>query len=323
MKVVNLEPRDFSRAAGDAIGRFARYVPLDPAATYGSPAFRDALAEADVIWTRLAFRVDADLLAMAPRARWVVTPTTGLTHVDEAAVEQAGATLLSLVGETAFLDSITATAELTWLLVLALERHLLGAVLDVRAGRWDRDRWRGRQLAGRRLGIVGMGRLGRMVALYADAFKMSVVHYDPNEPDPTNGSTPVGLDELLESADVVSLHVNLHAGTVGLIGATELATLRPEATLVNTSRGEVVDENALLESLESGRLAGAALDVIAAETDVTSGDLQAHPLVEYARQNHRLLITPHIGGACTDAMQATEVFMVRKLERHLQEEARA
>ena len=115
----------------------------------------------------------------------------------------------------------------------------------------------------------------------------------------------------------MSLHVTLHEGSVGLIGAAELATHREGATLVNTSRGEVIDETALLEALESGRLAGAALDVLAAERNVTSGALRDHPLLEYTRHNDRLLITPHIGGACIDALEATEVFMVRKLEQHL------
>lgn len=319
MKIVNLEPDGFSSVAVEELGRIGEYESLPAGSTYGSEAFRAAVAEADVLWTRLAFRVDVDLLGMSPRARFVVTPTTGLTHVDREALERAGVELLSLAGEGSFLDSITATAELSWLLVLALQRRLLPAVFDVRAGRWDRDRWRGRQLAGRRLGIIGMGRLGRMVAEYGRSFRMEVVHSDPSHVDPIAGSNPVALDELLASADVVSLHASLNARNVGLIGGRELGLLRDGAMLVNTARGELVDEDALLETLRSGRLGGVATDVLADEVTVTAFGVHEHPLVTYARSHDDLLITPHLGGACTDAMEATEVHMARKLLDRLSE----
>lgn len=282
------------------------------------PQLLERVHQADVLIVRLAHRVDRQLLEAAPRLQAVVSATTGLDHIDFEAARERGVEVLSLRGETAFLDQIVATPEHTWALLLALVRRLPAACEAVRAGHFDRDRFRGAELRGKRLGLVGLGRVGRRVARYALAFDMRVAAYDPQPERGVDGvDQRADLDSLLLASDMLSLHAPLDNRTRGLVGARELSLLPAGALLVNTARGELVDENALARALESGRLAGAALDVVHDERD-PSRRLRGRlgDLLRSGRYN--LLITPHIAGATAESMAATELFMARKLGRWLE-----
>jgi D-3-phosphoglycerate dehydrogenase len=269
-------------------------------------------AGADVLWVRLRHQIDAEVLDAAPRLRAIVTPTTGLNHVDVAEAERRGIAVLSLRGEEDFLRDVRATAEHTIGLMLALLRHVPDAAWHVQDGGWDRDRFRGRELHRSTVGVLGYGRLGRIVARYLAAFDATVLVCDPHRSaaDVEAPARLVGQDELLERSRILTLHVNLEPATEGLVGRPELHRLPPGAFLVNTARGELIDEAALLDVLQSGRLAGAALDVLAGEQ---ASGMAGHPLVEYAREHPNLLITPHIGGATYESMETTERFMAEKL----------
>jgi D-3-phosphoglycerate dehydrogenase len=264
-----------------------------------------------VLWVRLRHRIDDELLNAAPRLRVLVTPTTGLNHVDMAAADARGIDVLSLRGESAFLRDVRATAEHTIGLMLALLRHLPEAAADAARGRWERDRFKGSELYGKTVGVVGYGRLGTIVTRYLRAFDAQVLVADPHKSQEDVGdATLVGLDELLVASDIVTLHASYGPGTHAMFGAMQFATLKPGAFFVNTARGELIDERALLEALHAGRLAGAALDVLANESADGMGD---HPLVEYARAHSRLILTPHIGGCTAESMEKTEVFMAECL----------
>jgi phosphoglycerate dehydrogenase-like enzyme len=190
----------------------------------------------------------------------------------------------------------------------------------VREGGWNRDLFRGRELFGRTAGIVGVGRLGRLVAATFRALGMNVVGYDPRPDFPEEAARRIGsLDELLAESDVVTLHVSYDQTTRHLIGHKELAAMKPSAVLVNTSRGGVVDERALLDALEAGTLAGAALDVVDGEPNVGAN----HPLVEYARRHDNLIIVPHIGGSTVESFEKTEVFLAGRVLESLESLAKA
>ncbi len=269
-----------------------------------------ALGEFDAVWFRLAHRIDRQLLAGALRCRVLATPVTGLDHIDLAACAERGVRVVSLRGETDFLRQVRATAELTIGLALALLRHIPAASAHVLDGGWNRDLFRGRELFGRTAGIVGMGRLGTIVAGYFRAMGMDVIGYDPRPDFPRDAARQMGtLDELLEAADVVSLHVALGDETRHMIGRHEFDAMKPGAVLVNTSRGGIVDEAALLAALEGGRLAGAALDVLEGEPNVG----RDHPLVAYARRHDNLLIVPHVGGNTVESFAKTELFLAGKV----------
>lgn len=275
-----------------------------------------SVREAQVLWVRLANYIDEEVFAAAPQLQCVVTPTTGLNHIDLAAAASRGVTVLSLKGEVDFLKEVRATAEVTIALMLALLRHLPAAQEHVLSGGWNRDLFRGRELSGRTVGVVGCGRLGRIVASLLMAFGSRVIVADPHirEDDVPAGAQWMPLGDLLRESDMVTLHVNLDAHTRGFFAGPQFAQMRPGATLINTARGELVDEAALLEALESKRLAGAALDVVCDEHLLP---LRPNPLIEYARRHPNVLITPHLGGCTFESMEKTELFMAEKLRRFM------
>ncbi|MBL8291796.1 MAG: hypothetical protein JNN08_08165 [Bryobacterales bacterium] len=274
-----------------------------------------AIGSADVVWVRLRTRVDAALLSKAPRLRFLVTATTGLDHIALDETERRGIRVLSLRGHTNFLRGIHATAEHTLALTLALLRKLPCAVFHTTGGGWNRDLFRGHEIFGRTVGIVGWGRIGRMVHTLFEAFGARVLVCDPYATDVA--APRVELHELLSRSEIVTLHVNLCEGTRRMIGPAEFSSTRPGAWLINTSRGDIVDEDALLTSLCSGRLAGAALDVLCEED---AQGMESSALVQYARVHNNLILTPHIGGCTFESMAATEEFLAERLVAALREQ---
>jgi D-3-phosphoglycerate dehydrogenase len=274
------------------------------------------LQSAEVLVIRLKYLVDASMLRKCPRLNVISTATTGLDHIDLATTADRGISVLSLRGETEFLKTVTATAEHTWGLLLALIRHIPGARESVLKGAWDRTPFFGRELQGRTLGVIGLGRIGQMVARYGLAFRMRVIAFDPIQTEWVEGVSRVAtLAELLRKTDFLTVHVPLSEATRHLLGPAEFARLRRDCVLINTSRGAVLDESALIDALEANRLAAAALDVIHGEYEPASH--LRDRLLRFARTSDRLLITPHLGGATHDSLEKVEIFMARKLERYL------
>ena len=324
MKILCVEPLrydDDARAALEVLGEVAWEDCADQA------EFVRALARApwDVLVTRLGLAVDAAALAAAPSLRVVATPTTGVDHIATEALGARGARLVSLRGETAFLESIRATAEHSFALLLALARRLPSACADVAAGRWRREPFLGFELHGKSLGIIGCGRLGRMVAGYGLAFGMRVLAHDTDATAIARapaGTAAASAEDAL-GADVVSLHLPLNADTRGWLSAARLALLRPGALRINTARGELIDEAALLPLLHEGHLGGAALDVLAGDGswDGHVAAREHHALVDFAsRHPDRLLITPHIGGYGRESITRTRRFLIERLRTTLETE---
>jgi D-3-phosphoglycerate dehydrogenase / 2-oxoglutarate reductase len=250
-----------------------------------------ALEGCAALLIRGATKVTADVLRGAPALKLVVRAGTGLDNVDVAEARARGVD----VRNTPNANSVS-VAELTLGLMLAFERHLAQASADLREGRWEKTRFIGRELAGRTLGLVGFGRIGREVALRARAFEMEVRACDPLLPAWPAGfewARSVTFDELLPAADFLSLHVPLMPATRGMIGARELARMGRRAVLINCGRGGLVDEAALFSALESGALRGALLDTFAEEPP---GRI---PLLEHPR----VLAVPHIGASTLEAQR--------------------
>jgi len=281
------------------------------------PDLKETLGDTDAVVVRLKYLWNKQLLARAPQLKAIATATTGLDHIDLQLAESRGVTVLSLKGETEFLKTVTATAEHTWGLLLALIRHIPQAHRSVVNRSWERDRFFGTELQGRTLGIVGLGRIGQMVARYGLAFRMKVIAYDRSQKEWVQGVEKAkSLMEVLLKSNVLSIHVPLTKENEKLIGPGEFAALKPGAIVLNTSRGAVLDEDSLLAGLISGRLGGAALDVIQDEYKAKS-ELREQ-IINYAATHSNLLLTPHIGGATHDSLERVEVFMAEKLRRFLQ-----
>ena len=248
----------------------------------------EGVQEADGLVCLLTERVDADLLARAPRLRAVANCAVGFDNIDlESAVAKG-----IIVTNTP--DVLTETsADLAWGLLLAAARRVAEGDRLVRSGRWkgwSPDLLLGTDVYGATLGIVGMGRIGSAVARRAAGFGMRVLYWQRHRvPHAPAGSRFASLERLLASADMVSLHVPLTAATRHLIGESELRRMKRGAILVNTSRGPLVDERALIRALATGRLAAAGLDVYENEPNV-SPELRELPNV---------VLTPHIASATT------------------------
>ncbi len=254
------------------------------------PPSRSALLEgvrrAEALLPTLAEQIDEELLAAAPALKIVANYAVGYNNIDLTAARRHG------IAVTNTPDVLTdATADLTWGLMLAAARRLPEGQALVREGRWTGwtpTQLLGQMVTGRTLGIVGMGRIGRAVADRAQGFRMPVLFTARSTIASASPSwRQVPLDELLQRADFVSLHVPLTAETRHLIGARELALMRPTTVLVNTARGPVVDEAALVTTLQTGRLAGVGLDVYEHEPDLHPG-LRTLPHV---------VTLPHLGSA--------------------------
>ena len=296
------------------------FAPLDGLADVVSMApdatrLLKSIPDFDAYFCSLYVRADRRMIEAGRRLRVIVTPSTGRDHIDLEAAREKNITVLSLKEETAFLDSVTATAEMTWALLLAAVRRLPWAFDAAKHGVWARDAYRGRQLSGKTLGILGYGRLGRIVAEYGKAFRMRVLACDVRPVNPAPGVEMVNFDRLLRESDVLSIHIHLSDQTRGLIDGSAFAKMKSGAVLLNTSRGAIIDECALATALESGRLAGAGLDVIDGEW---SENLRHHPLIEYANTHENLVISPHIGGVTFESQTMTLAFMVEKLKRFLE-----
>jgi D-3-phosphoglycerate dehydrogenase / 2-oxoglutarate reductase len=311
MNLLVAESRDFSPDALAALQRAAQVRTGD----LTRAELLDAVADVDILWIRLRSRIDGEVMDAAPHLKIIVTNTTGVDHIDLDAAARRGIRVLSLRGETAFLNTVTATAELTVALLLALVRRLPRAAAHAAGGGWDRYPFKGHDLSGKTAGIVGYGRLGRMVGRLLAAFGMRVLAAtNRGAVESTPEVEIVSLEQLLGEADVVTLHVNLVPDTRWLIAKPEFDQMRRGAWFVNTARGELVDETAMVAALASGRLAGAAVDVLC---DSYGPDLADSPLIRYAATHDNLIVTPHIGGYTFESLCRTEMFLADKLLRLL------
>lgn len=265
---------------------FARLADHEVTVYHDTLSDLDALAErfADaeaLVLIRERTPITAELLERLPRLKAISQTGGGAAHVDLAACRRRGITVMTGTG------SPDAPAELTWALVLAAMRHLPEEVANLKAGRWQRTLGTG--LRGRTLGIFGYGRIGRLVARYGRAFDMKVLVWgrEGSRRRATEDGLAVaaGQDDLFTRSDVLSLHLRLNEGTRGIVTAEHLARMKPTALLVNTSRAQLIEPDALEAALRAGRPGQAALDVFEEEPVIT------HPLLELPN----VLATPHLG----------------------------
>ncbi len=252
----------------------------------------EALRDAHALIVRSSTRVTDDLIAGAPHLKVIARAGTGVDNVDLAAATRRGVAVLNAPGA-----NTVSAAEHTIALLLALFRRIPEAAASMRCGQWDRKRFAGTELRGKTLGIVGLGRIGLHVAAVGRAFGMQVLAHDPYLSEERARQQRVELlelDALLERADVVTLHLPLTERTRHLLDRERLARMKPTAVVVNTARGALIDEQALVEAVEQGRLGGAALDVF---------DPEPLPEDSPLRSVERILTTPHLAASTSEAQE--------------------
>jgi D-3-phosphoglycerate dehydrogenase len=266
-----------------------------------------AVADVEGIVVRSDTRIDEDVLRAAPVLRVVGRAGAGVDNIDVPAATRRGIVVMNAPGE----NTISA-AEHTLSLLLALARQIPQADRSMKAGRWDRGRFLGVELFGKVLGILGLGKVGREVASRARAFGMQVIGYDPvlsEEVAERLGVGLVPLETIYERSDFITLHLPLSAGTRHLIGRPEIARCRRGVRILNVARGGIVDEAALVEGLQSGQVAGAALDVFETEPPAQS------PLLSL----DSVILTPHLGASTQEAQEKVAVRIAEQIAAYLKD----
>jgi D-3-phosphoglycerate dehydrogenase len=266
-------------------------IELDERHGLTGAALQEAIRAADGVIVRSGTRITADLLEQPGKLRAVVRAGVGVDNIDVAAATRRGIVVMNTPG-----GNTVSTAEHTITLLMGLARQLPSADSSLHAGKWERSKFLGTQLAGKTLGVIGLGRIGREVARRAAGLDMKVVGFDPFlAPDRAAQlgiEAASGLDALLPRCDFLTVHTPLTDETRDLIGATQLALLPRGARAINCARGGIINEQALAEALRSGHLAGAALDVFVEEPPPAD-----HPLLKLPN----VVVTPHLGAATIEA----------------------
>ncbi|HEY6797912.1 MAG TPA: phosphoglycerate dehydrogenase [Kineosporiaceae bacterium] len=261
-----------------------------------------ALPDADALLVRSATRVDAEALGVAKRLRVVARAGVGLDNVDVPAATQAGVMVVN-----APTSNVVSAAELAVTLMLSVARRVPQANASLRSGRWTRAAFVGTELFEKTVGVVGLGRIGHLVAQRLAAFGMTIIAYDPYVTSVRAGQLGVrlvGLEELLAVSDFITVHLPRTPETVGLIGEEALRLVKPGVRIVNAARGGIVDETALLAALRDGRVAAAGLDVFATEPCTDS------PLFAL----DQVVVTPHLGASTEEAQERAGVSVARSVQ---------
>ena len=259
------------------------------------------IGEYDALIVRSGTTVTADIISRADHLRVIGRAGTGVDNVDVEAATRRGILVMNVPG-----GNTISTAEHTVALLLALARNIPSAVNSLKEGKWERKRFTGIELYGKTIGIIGLGKVGREVAVRCKAFGMNVIGYDPilaTDVATKLGVELVSLNELYARSDIITVHTPLTDETRGMISDAEIARCKSGVLFVNCARGGIIDEGALLRGLESGKVAGAALDVFSAEPP-KGNPLVAHP---------RVVATPHLGAATGEAQEKVAVMIARQV----------
>lgn len=303
----------FAFLPGSLLQEYTSYLPTQ----FREVWTRDGLQpdETVVAWVPnpgQSFTIDDAALRLLPSLRIIATPSTGTNHIDREACAARGVQVFGLMDERPTLSAITASAEFTFLLLLNALRRLDVACDEADAGRWRmrEDALRGHELWGRRVGVVGLGRIGERVARWSAAFEADVSFYDPYVEHPAFKRK--GLDEIFSSCDVVAICAALTDETRGMIGGNHVRSLPRGAVLVNTARGELLRETEVADALRDRPDVGAAFDVLTGEV---RGEQMSSPLWELQRKG-QAVITPHIAGATYESQTKAALGALRLLQRH-------
>ena len=304
-----LEPLNFSSKAIKDLGSIGH---ID---TYDGGSLDDFLRNKEILFVRLGYQITREFFEKAPNLKYLCSPTTGLNHIDLDAVREFGVTVVSLKGEVDFLNNVRATPEHIFGLTIALLRNYKDAFSKMAIETWNRDLYRGAELYGKNVGIIGLGRIGRIINEFFKPFGVSIHWYDKKTQSKieTSGTFKhTEIESLIKSVDIVIISIDLNKKNEGLFDKPKI-NMMENKWVINCSRGEVFDEAYLLKMASKGWFKGLALDVILNETTPKNNRLEWAAVTE----DQNVIVTPHIGGCTYESMEKTELFIVNKLIRKM------
>lgn len=306
MSIILIAEKDFSPKARSILARAGKVVEF-----VSTTIFFKNLPSVDALVTGLEVKLNKDILSKAVNLKLIGSRTTQLRYIDLDECRKRGIKVINIRADSPILKKTHSTAEETIGLILALLRNIPAAFDSIKRGEWDRKKYAGVELSNKTLGLIGFGRLGKMVARYGHTFGMKIMAYDPfvkSSEMRKNYAVRAGLGEILRKSDIVSLHSVYNDSTFGMIREKHFKLMKPTSVFINTARGEITDEKALLKALNKKWIYGAALDTLSDESPDGS-HLFKNPLVEYARENRNLIIVPHLGGSTKEANERTQVYI--------------
>lgn len=278
--------------------------------------FLKIIPEYDVVIVSINPVVDKNVIDKGKKLKFIVEPSNTLENIDVQYAESMGIEVVSLRGESEFLDTITGVAELALGLMIDVNRFTPFAFDSVKKGEWLRENYRGHNLYKKTLGIFGMGRLGNMMARFGKALQMNVIFFDPYvEKSNVSGCKKVSFEELLSKSDIISIHAILTKETENMFDESAFKKIKKSTYVINTARGKIIDEKALLSALENNKIAGFATEVLADELEFDGRGFQKNPLVEYSKTHKNVIIVPHIGGVTQESRENTDIFVAEKLKK--------
>jgi len=298
-----LEPSDFSKGAIEKLDNVGQVT------KFNGEDLSIFLMEKDVLFIRLGYVVSKDFMNMAKKLKYLCTPTTGLNHIDLQECKARDVEVISLKGEIDFLSTIRATPEHTFGLTLSLLRNYKYCFLSDSNKSWNRDKCKGFELYKNTIGIVGFGRVGKLLSKYFQAFDSSVFFFDTNASikEDNNAVRVSTLTKLIDMSNIVILSASYSESNYEFINKKHIDSLKGKY-FINTARGELVDESYLIDKISVGHFKGVALDVI--QNEQSQGNKEKLIL---ASQYENCIVTPHISGATFSSMYRTEEFIALKL----------
>ncbi|MCD4792904.1 MAG: hypothetical protein K8R54_06710 [Bacteroidales bacterium] len=304
MRIGILEPKNFSKSAINELSELGDLSVF-------KDNIDDFLKDIDVLFIRLGYFIGEDILNKAPRLKIICSPTTGLNHIDLNETKKRNIKIISLKNEREFLSTIRATPEHTFGLVLALLRNYKNSFLNSQNTEWNRDKYTGNEIYGNKTGIIGLGRVGKILAKYFNCFGAEVFYYDIDSKIQTdlNIIQTNSIEELINKTEILILSASYSDKVI--INRNHF-NLMKNKYFINTARGELIDESYLIEKINNNFFKGVAIDVITNET----GDNNLSNLLKVA-DNKNVIVTSHISGATFTSMNRTEEFIVGKLESEL------
>ena len=311
MKILITENKDFSKEALKILESIEDVEIISK--NLNKEELKKYAKDVDVIWIRLKNYIDKEILENT-KIKYIVTATTGLNCIDLQYAKKKKIKVLSLKGEEKFLQNVRATPEFTITCILALLRNIKNASNAVDDYNWNRDYFKGNEIYGKTIGIIGYGRVGRIVARYLKCFGANILVCEKKEKRMPKYIKKVTLDEIFKKSDIVTLHVNYEEENINMINQKLFDLIDKPIYFINTARGELVNEQDLIQAIKENKVIKAAVDVLNHEA---RNKIKNNKLLKFAIDSNRVLITPHLGGCTKESMEKTEVFMANKLKKEL------